>query len=408
IETLKQNLSNEQSNSNALKHAQQSYIERLTTEHEQIIENLKSEYLSMTQEKSEEIDNVHQQLLFQRSEIDSYQDTIENLRKELHEYEKKFLQQNSQLDHLLDEQKQQSQIIIRLKNILGVDTTNHDELLEQFVHKMEQYRLLITESERLNNDLNKQKSEQINIHHELQQLEQQYDDMKDELNKTKQELITNKNKYENQLNELNQSYKQLEKDKHSIDIQFENIQCQFIDKTKQYEQIETKFNKSLNEKDEQISICEENINQQEILNDKLHRELNDLHDELKTKTDEIISLQANLDKIQQTLQSKINDIEQLSQEKISLAENNNQKEKLLFQQKQLTEVHTALEEKFNNLLSEKAGLENQLDSIRLQMQTTETNMNKRKQENMNKLEQAEKKIKELLVRLQNLEIEDLL
>src|SRR5690349_17518043 len=87
METLKQDLSN------SLTHAQQDHqtsIERLTSEHEQIIVNLKSEYskekstieskfLSIIHEKTEEIDNLQQQLLSQRSQFDSYQDTIENL-----------------------------------------------------------------------------------------------------------------------------------------------------------------------------------------------------------------------------------------------------------------------------------------------------------------------------------------
>ncbi|CAF4877721.1 unnamed protein product, partial [Rotaria socialis] len=87
----------------------------------------------------------------------------------------------------------------RLKNILNVDATDHDDLLEQLIHKMEQYQLLISESERLNNDLTQQKSEQSHLHNELQQLEQQFDDMKDELNRNKQELAQDKQKYENQL-----------------------------------------------------------------------------------------------------------------------------------------------------------------------------------------------------------------
>jgi hypothetical protein len=384
IEALKQNLTN------SLTHAQQDHqsaIERLTTEHEQIIANLKiefskqkstseSEYLSIIHEKTDEIDNLHQKFLSQRSQFDSHQDTIEHLRKELHENEIKL----SQFDHLLDEQNHLSQTIIRLKNVLGLDGTDHDEFVEQLVQKMEQFQLLKTESEHLNNDFIKQKSEQINLHNELQQLEQQFDDNKDELNKIKQELLTNKNKYENQINQLNQSLEQLQNEKHSIEIQFENLQTQFIDKTNQYDHFQTKFHQLSIEKDEQILKYKNDLNQQQILNDNLRRELNDLHDEFKSKTNEVFSLQTNFNKLQQTLQTKIDEIERFSQEKITL-----------------TEAHTALEEKFNNILAEKAGLENQLDSIRVQMQTTESNIKEKKHDQIVKLEQSEKRIKELQV-----------
>jgi glutathionylspermidine synthase len=104
-----------------------------------------------------------------------------------------------------------------------------------------------------------------------------------------------------------------------------------------------------------------------------------------------------LNKLQQILQNKINEIEQLSQDKLSLTEDNQRKEKVLSEQKQFNEVHTALEEKFNNILAEKAGLENELDKIRVQMQTTESTLNKKKQDQIVKLEQSEQKIKELQV-----------
>ena len=412
IETLKQNLSEERSISNSLKCKEedhQLFIKKLTDEHQQVIEDLKSEvskqkltydtdFHSIINEKNEEIHDLHQQLQCQSSKSDTHQDTIETLRKELHEYEKKFIQQSSQLDHLLDEQKHMTETILRLNNILDIDATNHDELLEQFVYKMEQFQLLKTESERLNNDLIKQKSEQTNLQHEHEQLEQQLDDIKNELNHTKQELITNKQKYENQLNQLNRSYEQLDKEKQEIMIQYENIQSQFIDKTNQYHQFQIKFDKLLNDKDEQILKYQNDFNEQQIHNEGFHRNLNDLNDELKSKTNEILTLQTNSDKLQQILQSKIDEIEEFSKQNMILIEDNNRKEKLLSEQKQLTEVCAALEEKFNSIRSEKAELENQLDKIRLQMQTTEVDVNKRKQENAIELEQTEKQIKELRVR----------
>jgi chromosome segregation ATPase len=290
----------------------------------------------------------------------------------------------------------------RFKTILNVDANDHDELLEQVLHKMEQSQLLKTESERLNNDLIKQKTEQTNLHHELQQLEQQFDDLKDELNKTKQELLTNKTKYETQLDQLNQSIEQIHKEKHSIEIQFKELQTQFINQTNQYDYLQTKFHESSIENNEQISKYEKDSAQQQTLIDNLHRESNDLQDELKSKTNEILSLQTNLNKLQQILQTKIDEIEQLSQQKLTLTEDNNQKEKFLFEQKQLTEAHSALEEKFNNVLTDKAALENQLDTIRVKMQTTESNINKRKEDNLVKLEQAEKRIKELQVSFINI------
>jgi chromosome segregation ATPase len=235
---------------------------------------------------------------------------------------------------------------------------------------MEQFQLLKNDSERLNNDILRQKSEQINLHNELQQLEQQFDDNKDELTKTKQELLINKNKYENIINQINQSFEKLQNEKHSIENQFKNFQSQFIDKTNQYEQLQTNFNQLTIEKDEQLSEYKKNLNQQQILNDNLRRELNDLHDELKSK----LSLQTNFDKLQQTFAIKI---EQFSQEKQTL-----------------NERHKALEEKFNNILSEKAGLENQLDKIRVQIQTTEINIKTKKQD---ELEQSAKRIQELQV-----------
>ncbi|CAF4429545.1 unnamed protein product, partial [Adineta steineri] len=146
-----------------------------------------SEYFTIIHEKNEEIDNLHEQLLTQNSQIDSHQDTIEHLRKDLHDYEIKYSEQNAQLDQLLDQQKHISESMIRLKNVLNVDANDHDELLEQLLHKMEQSQLIKTESERLNNDLIKQKSEQTNLHNELHHLEQQFDDIKDELHKTQQE-----------------------------------------------------------------------------------------------------------------------------------------------------------------------------------------------------------------------------
>lgn len=314
-----------------------------------MIAKLKTEF---SKQKSEEIDNL------QRSQFDSYQHTINHLRKELHEIESK-----------LDEQNRLSQSFIRLKNIFNVDAHDHDEVINQLVQKMERFQLL-------NNDLTKEKSE----------LQQQFDDNKDELNRTKQEFLTNKNKYENQINQLNQ---QIQNEKHSINIQFENLQKQFNDKTHQYDQLQTDF--------EQLSKYEKDLQQQQILNDNLRREFNDLHDELKSKTNEILSLQTELNKLQQTLQNKINEIEQLSQDKLSLTEDNQRKEKVLSEQKQFNEVHTALEEKFNNILAEKAGLENELDKIRVQMQTTESTLNKKKQDQIVKLEQSEQKIKELQV-----------
>jgi predicted nucleic acid-binding Zn-ribbon protein len=315
-----------------------------------MIAKLKTEF---SKQKSEEIDNL------QRSQFHSYEHTINHLRKELHEIESK-----------LDEQNRLSQSFIRLKNIFNVDAPDHDEVINQLVQKMERFQLL-------NNDLTKEKSD----------LQQQFDHNKDELNRTKQEFLTNKNKYENQINQLNQ---QIQNEKHSINIQFENLQKQFNDKTHQYDQLQTNF--------EQLSKYEKDLQQQQILNDNLRREFNDLHDELKSKTNEILSLQTDLNKLQQTLQNKINEIEQLSQDKLSLTEDNQRKEKVLSEQKQFNEVHTALEEKFNNILTEKAGLENELDKIRVQMQTTESTLNKKKQDQIIKLEQSEQKIKELQVK----------
>jgi chromosome segregation ATPase len=86
------------------------------------------------------------------------------------------------------------------------------------------------------------------------------------------------------------------------------------------------------------------------------------------------------------LKSKSNKIEQLTQE-------NQQKEKSLAEQKQFKDIHTALQEKFNTILAEKAGLENELDAIRVQMQTTESKLNKKKQDQTTQLEELEKKVK---------------
>ena len=304
---------------------------------------------------------------------------MEHLRKELHDYQSKFLEQNSQLDQLLDEQKHLSQSMIRLKTVLGVDATDHDELLDQLLHKMEQSQLIENESKRLANDLHKQKVDYTNLSHELQHLEQQFDDLKDELNKSKQQLISNQTKYDQQLHQHAQSFEQLQKEKNSNELQFADLQEQFLEQTNQYEQLQTKFHQLSMEKDQQISTLERDLNEQQSLQDKLRRELTDLHDELE---------------------SKINQIQQLSQQKTTLIEDNHRKEQILFEQKQFTEVHTALEEKFNTILAEKAGLANELDTIRVQMQTTESTINKRKQDHVLKLEQAEKRIQELQVSVQ--------
>ncbi|CAF4358686.1 unnamed protein product, partial [Adineta steineri] len=156
IETFKQNLSEQELLSSSLSNSQQDHqlsIERLTNEHQQIISDLKnefskqkslseSEYFTIIHEKNEEIDNLHEQLLTQNSQIDSHQDTIEHLRKDLHDYEIKYSEQNAQLDQLLDQQKHISESMIRLKNVLNVDANDHDELLEQLLHKMEQSQLI--------------------------------------------------------------------------------------------------------------------------------------------------------------------------------------------------------------------------------------------------------------------------
>lgn len=116
--------------------------------------------------------------------------------------------------------------------------------------------------------------------------------------------------------------------------------------------LQTSFNQTANEKDEELLKYKNDFNQQQIL-------IENLNDELKTKT---------------------NEIQQISQEKnIS------------------NERHLALEEKFNNILAERAGLENQLDTIRVQMQTTESTIKKKKQDETVKLEQSEEKIKQLQV-----------
>lgn len=345
----------------------QSSLEQLTSKHEQLLNNLskeksaaESEYLSIIHDKTEEITNLQQQLSSQRTQFDTHQDTIENLRKEIQEKEIKL----SQFDHLLDEQNQLSKSFIRLKKVLNVDANDYDELIEHFVHKMEEYQLLKNQSEDLHNDILKHKSEQTNLRHELQQLE----DNKNELNKTKQELLLNKTKYENEINQLHESIEQITNEKHSIVNQFDSLK--------------TNFHQTSDEKEEQLLKYQTDFNQQQTLNDNLRRQLNDLNDELKTKTNEILSLQTNLNKFQQNLQIKIDEIQQISQEKTLL-----------------NETHLALEEKFNHILSEKAGLENQLDTIRVQMQTTESTMKKKKQDETTKLEQSEKQIKELQVRL---------
>lgn len=363
----------------------QSSLEQLTSKHEQLLNNLskeksaaESEYLSIIHDKTEEITNLQQQLSSQRTQFDTHQDTIENLRKEIQEKEIKL----SQFDHLLDEQNQLSKSFIRLKKVLNVDANDYDELIEHFVHKMEEYQLLKNQSEDLHNDILKYKSEQTNLRHELQQLEQQLEDNKNELNKTKQELLLNKTKYENEINQLHESIEQITNEKHSIVNQFENLQTQFLDKTNQFDSLKTNFHQTSDEKEEQLLKYQTDFNQQQTLNDNLRRQLNDLNDELKTKTNEILSLQTNLNKFQQNLQIKIDEIQQISQEKTLL-----------------NETHLALEEKFNHILSEKAGLENQLDTIRVQMQTTESTMKKKKQDETTKLEQSEKQIKELQVRL---------
>ena len=90
-------------------------------------------------------------------------------------------------------------------------------------------------------------------------------------------------------------------------------------------------------------------------------------------------------------------IKKLSEEKDVLIDDNNRKDTLLIEYNHLKEVHCVLEEKFNNILLEKAQLENQLDTTRVEIQTTESDANRIRQENLSKLEQTERQIQELQV-----------
>ena len=306
-------------------------------------------------------------------------------------------EQTAQLDQLFDEQRRISQSMTRLKNVLGVDAMDHDELIEQLVHKMEQSQLIKTESERLNYDLSRQKSEQSNLRQELQQLEHQYDDVKEQLIKAQKELTNNKVKYESQSNQSKQSFEQIGEEKHQLEVQLEQVQSELIHHTRQYDEFQRKFKEFSQEKDEQLAKSQDESNQQQILIENLRRESNDTHDELKSKSNEMLTLQNNFDKLHQTLQSKLDEIERLNEQILAFTDDQQQQEQLLAEQKQLKDVHSALESKFNLVLTEKAGLENQLDSIRIQMQTTESTMTKKRQDTVVQLEQAEIQVKELQV-----------
>lgn len=285
----------------------------------------------------------------------------------------------------------------RLKNVLGVDAMDHDELIEQLVQKMEQSHLIKTESERLNYDLSRQKSEQGNLRQQLQQLEHQYDDMKEQLIKAQKELTNNKVKYESQSNQSKQSFEQIGEEKHRLEVQLEKVQSELIHHTRQYDEFQRKFKEFSQEKDEQLAKSHDESNQQQILIENLRRESNDTHDELKSKSNEMLTLQNNFDKLHQTLQSKLDEIERLNEQILAFTDAQQQQEQLLADQKQLKDVHAALESKFNLVLTEKAGLENQLDSVRIQMQTTESTMTRKRQDTVVQLEQAEMQIKELQV-----------
>jgi predicted nucleic acid-binding Zn-ribbon protein len=55
---------------------------------------------------------------------------------------------------------------------------------------------------------------------------------------------------------------------------------------------------------------------------------------------------------------------------------------------ELNERYSQLETKLNHILSEKSELENELDSIRLRMQTTESTLNEKTNEHSLQLEQT--------------------
>ncbi len=108
IDTLKQNLADQQSLYNSLTNEQQNYelrIEKLNKEHQQIIEELKSEF-----NQQEQIDHLNQQIISQSSQLNEKDEQLSTYKIQLDEqknlqqqYNEKYFQLETKLNHILSE-----------------------------------------------------------------------------------------------------------------------------------------------------------------------------------------------------------------------------------------------------------------------------------------------------------------
>ncbi|CAF1230556.1 unnamed protein product [Rotaria sordida] len=207
IDTLKQNY--------------QSEIEKLHKEHEHTLEELKCEFSkekSTINDKQDEINNLHQKLTSQNSELNEKNEQLSIYKIKLDEQEN--------LNHKLQQQQNEtySQLEIKLNNILSEKTNLENEL--------DHIRIQMQTMESNLNENNIQ----------LEQVEQK-----------NKEFQTERDSYQNEIETLKNEIKSL------ININEENIR-----RIDQYENEKFNFEQDINEKDRQIIERDEKIQEIEL------------------------------------------------------------------------------------------------------------------------------------------------
>jgi chromosome segregation ATPase len=379
----------------------------MTNEYETRIDLLHKEYCqekitlennrqTIINEKNDEINHLHQQLVCQRSQVESHQDTIEHLRQDIHQYQQDMSNNVIRIDQLSDEQKRVSQSMIRLKTILNVDVFDPDELIEQLAHKLEQTQTIRNECERLTVDLSKEKLEKTHLNRDLQHIEQQYDEMKERYTNMQDEFVDNKSKYESECQQLNQTLEQLREEKDRYNVQYNQLQRQYVEQTEHYDALQRQYNVLSTDKDEQIVRYQCELNEHLTTIDKYRRESNDAHDELKSKQNQIDSLQNAFDKVQEQVQLKMFDIDKINEQiRVYEQERQQYEQRLVDERTRSHEDYVLLETKYHDVRTDKAELEHRLDTIRLEMQS---NIDNERQEFHVQLECAHAQVKQLQVR----------
>ncbi|CAF1122028.1 unnamed protein product [Adineta steineri] len=328
--------------------------EKLNTQHQEHLEEL----AKLNNQQQIELNNKLKELQEENNRIilekdNQHKKSIEILKMEIVNTEK---EQNSEHENEFQNE------IKRLQE----EIANLSLQINQQKKELEEKSSQITEFEKLKMESTLSQIELIDECNSLKEQNKQLTILQQELDEKKMYIQS----IEHQLEEKQNDSTTIEQLKATIKKHEQNIETNQVNNQHLLEQ-----------KDKEIDTLKQNLSNQQSLYDSLTKEKQQIVEDLN-KQKLIIN---EIDNIQQQLisqQSQLNEKdEQLSILKTKLDE-----------QQDYNEKYSELETKFNNILSEKAILENELDSTHIQIQTTQSALNEKTNVNM---KQTEEKIKEL-------------